>query len=145
MALHYYTYLTDVIQNRIQLNGMPLEFLDFFVFVILALLGYFIFVALRIFLSRFMKLEAISALNKWGGFALGLFRGFFLIGLVSFALAISSTAYLSESVKSSYLGKRSFTIAPNAYKWLWSNIGSKFMSNEKLNKDILEVENNFKE
>jgi len=145
MALHYYTYLTDVIQNKIQLNGMPLEFLDFFVFVILALLGYFIFVALRIFLSRFMKLEAISAFNKWGGFALGLFRGFFLIGLVSFALAISSTAYLSESVKSSYLGKRSFTIAPNTYKWLWNNIGSKFMSNEKLNKDILEVENNFKE
>jgi len=84
LSLHYYTFLSDMIQKRANLNGMPLEFLDFFVFLLLALLGYFIFVALRIFLCRFMKLEAVPVFNKWGGLALGLLRGFFLVGLVSF-------------------------------------------------------------
>ncbi len=145
LSLHYYTYLSDMLQKRSNLNGMPLEFLDFFMFLILALIGYFIFVALRIFLARFIQLEAVPVFNKWGGLALGVLRGIFLVGLVSFSLAISSTAYLSQSVQSSYLGKRTFAIAPNTYKWLWANVCSKFMGNEKLNNDILEVENNFKE
>ncbi|MFA5005292.1 MAG: CvpA family protein [Candidatus Omnitrophota bacterium] len=145
LSLHYYTYLSDMIQNRTKVNGMPLEFLDFFIFLVLVFLGYFIFVALRIFLSRFIQLEAVPLFNKWGGLALGLLRAFFLVGLVSFGLAVSSTTYLSESVKSSYLGKRSFSIVPNTYKWLWGNVGSKIMSNEKLNTDISEVEKNFEE
>jgi len=145
ISFHYYTILSDMLQKQTRLNGMPLDFVDFFIFIVLVLIGYFIFVVLRMFLSRFMQLEAVSALNKWGGLCLGVMRAFFLIGLLSFILVISSTVYLSQSVKSSYLGKRSFAIAPNTYRWLWNNLFSKFSSEEKINQDITEVENIFKE
>jgi uncharacterized membrane protein required for colicin V production len=143
MSLHYYTAFSDWIAKSshipISKESMPLEFMDFISFLILAIAGYIIFVGLRIGLYRFIKMEAVPVLNKWGGLVLGILRGFLLAGLIIFMLAISTLTYLRNSAIKSYLGKGLFKVAPATYSWLWGNITSKFMTNEKFNKTILEV------
>lgn len=144
LSLHYYTAGADFIRSRFAADKkMPLEFLDFLVFLGLAIAGYSILVLLRSVFYRFIKLEAVDRLNKWGGFLLGIVRGMLVSGLIIFMLVISSISYLRMSVKSSYLGPRFFQVAPNTYSWLWNNLTSKFMAQEKFNKTISEVQDSF--
>lgn len=143
IAMHYFTAFSDWLSGRahiyISKEGMPLEFMDFISFVILGLAGYIIFVGLRIGLCRFIKMEAVPQLNKWGALALGIARAFLLTGLIIFMLVISTLSYLRNSAINSYLARRLFKVAPATYSWLWDNITSKFMSSEKFNKTILEI------
>ncbi|PIP18921.1 MAG: hypothetical protein COT38_01550 [Candidatus Omnitrophica bacterium CG08_land_8_20_14_0_20_41_16] len=140
VSMHYYTMLSDFIKSRIPIEeNMPLEFIDFLVFLLLAISGYLLFVLLRSVFSHFIKIEAVSALNKWGGLILGLFRSILLVSLIFFTLAISSVSYLKDSVKRSYLGPRLFSIAPDTYAWAWNNLASKFINSEKQNNVVLEV------
>lgn len=142
LALHYYTVLSDWFRGRLPATEerMPLEFLDFLFFVLLALLGYGIFFLLREALSRFIKMEAVPRLNKWGGLVLGAGRGILLASLVVYVLIISSIDYFKESAQQSYLGSRLFQVAPSTYTAIWNNLMSKFMTKEKFNKTILEVQ-----
>jgi uncharacterized membrane protein required for colicin V production len=143
ISLHYYTFLSDLIQRRFLPKAMPLEFMDFIVFLLLIIFIYLFFVVLRSVLFRFVQLNAIPKINQFAGLILGIGRSFLVIGLLSFALAISSVTYLSSAVKHSYLGKRSFVIAPQTYNWLWSNICSKFSAHEKYNSTVTEVTDEF--
>ena len=150
-SLHYYTKLSDIIRSRFFYRvhspvraDMPLEFLDFLVFLILAGIGYLVFVILRSMFYRFMKMEAVPEINKIGGFILGLIRGYFTIGLLTYILTISSISYLSSSVRYSYLGSKAFFVAPGAYNWFWNNFASKFSPEEKSNTTVYEVMENFK-
>lgn len=143
VSLHYYISLSDIIQRSYLPKNMPPEFMDFLIFLILAAAGYLISVALRSTFYRFIKMEAVPKINKIGGFILGLARGFFAVGLIVYALAISTVSYLTLSVKHSYLGSRAFSIAPQTYSWLWSNLFSKFSLNEKPNPVVSDVFDNF--
>jgi len=142
-SLHYYTITSDYVRSLINKKEVPLEFLDFLSFSVLAILSYLAFVLLRSIFYRFIKMEAVPRLNKWGGFVLGLGRAFLLAGLVVFALTVSSITYLRNSAAGSYSGRRLFNVAPAAYSWLWNSIASKFMSGEKFNETIAEVQENF--
>ncbi len=143
MALHYYTILSDVIQERYSIEKMPLEFLDFVIFLALAVITYMFFVIVRSVFYRLIRMEAAKSLDKWGGLLLGVFRGFLVAGLIAFMLAISSVDYFKRSIKNSYSAGKLFNIAPDTYTWLWNNVASKFMTGEKLNKTILEVQGDF--
>jgi len=140
LSLHYYTGLSDFVRGRIGIKKLPLEFLDFLFFVALASLGYLIFVLLRTVFCHFIKTEAAPKLNQWGGFILGAVRGFLCVGLITFMLAISSVSYLKNSVKDSYSGRYLFKFTTDTYSWLWNAVTSKFMTGEKFNKTILEVQ-----
>ncbi len=142
VALHYYTNLSEIIR-RFSFKNMPLGFMAFLIFLILAAAGYLVCVALRSTFYRFIKMEAVPKINKIGGFILGLARGFFTIGLITYCLSISSVDYLAFSVKHSYLGSRAFSIAPQTYNWLWSNLFSKYYLNEKPNPVVNEVNDSF--
>ncbi|MFH1397811.1 MAG: CvpA family protein [Candidatus Omnitrophota bacterium] len=144
LSLHYYTNLSDYLGGPVPyLKNMPLDFLDFVCFIILAVLGYIIFVFLREGFSHFIKMEAVRHLNKYGGMLLGIIRSFLFTGLLIFILAISTISYLGESVKSSSLGNRFFKITPIIYSFLWNNVMSKFMTGEKFNSTVFEVKNKF--
>lgn len=143
IALHYYTSLSDVIARFFFSKEMPLEFIDFLVFLILTIAAYLGSIVLRSIFYRYMKLEAVPTINRIGGIALGIIRAYFLIGLSVFILSISSVNYLSSSVKHSHLGSRSFSISPRAYNWIFNSIISKFSTKEKLNPTIEEVSTKF--
>lgn len=140
LSLHYYTPLSDFIRSRFGLKNIPLEFLDFICFAVLAILGYAIFIVIREAFSRLINIEAVPKLNKWGGFILGIARVVLLSGLIAFALVISSVNYLKSSVIGSYSGKSMFKVASTAYVIIWNKLMSKFMSKEKFNQTILEVQ-----
>ena len=140
VALHYYTSISDLIQRRfVPKELMPLEFFDFIVFFILAWAAYLGFVALRSIFYRFMSLEATPKLNKFGGLILGIGRAFLSVGLLVYMLTISSVSYLSNSVKHSYLGRKSVIISPVTYHWLWSSVVAKFSKHEKFNPIVSEI------
>lgn len=138
-ALHYYTVFSDLIQKRFLPKEMPLEFVDFLVFVLLIAVVYLCFVGLRSLLFRFIQLNAIPRINQISGLILGLGRGFLVVGLISYSLVISSVTYLSSLTKHSYLGSRALSIAPGTYNWLWSGIFSKFSAHEKFNSTVMEA------
>jgi uncharacterized membrane protein required for colicin V production len=139
ISLHYYTSLSDMISRLVIPKEMPLEFLDFIVFIMLVASGYLAFVILRSLFYRFIKLEAVPKLNQFGGLMLGAIRVFFTVGLLTYTLMISSVQYLNEAVKYSYFGSKSMTISTNTYGWLWNNVISKFSGKEKFNPTINEV------
>jgi len=143
LSLHYYTTISDFLRQRFATEKMPLEFLDFVLCLFLAILSYAFFVLWRIVLQRFIKMEAATNLNRVGGLVVGLARGVLVTGLIMFMLVISSFGYLKNSVNASYLGKRFFGIAPATYSWLWNSIASRFMSREKFNQTVTEVQEGF--
>jgi uncharacterized membrane protein required for colicin V production len=139
VSLHYYTTLSDIIQRRFFYKYMPLEFMDFLIFLILAGAGYLGFVVLRSIFYHFIKLETVPRISQFGGFIFGLARGFLVIGLLAYILIISSVSYLSSAVKHSYSGVRACSISPGTYDWLWSSVFSKFSPQEKFNPTVTEV------
>jgi len=141
LSMHYNGAVADFIRARLPVEEkMPLEFLDFLVFLILAIAGNFVFVLLRNVVNNLIKIEAVSTLNKWGGLLLGALRSVLLVSLILFALVISSIPYLKNSVKDSYLGPKVFSTAVNTYSWIWNNVFSKFAPLEKQNSTVLEAE-----
>jgi len=143
IALHYYVAFSDLIQQRFLPEGMSLVFMDFTVFIFLITLVYLCFIGLRSLLLRFVQLNAVPKINQYLGLILGVGRGFLLVGLLSFTLVISGVAYLTSSVKHSYLGNKTFIILPQTYVWLWSNIFSKFSAKDEFNSVITKTTEKF--
>lgn len=143
LSLHYYLIFSDYIGKPIGVNNIPLEYLTSLIFIVLAILGYLVFVVLRNVFYRFIEMEAVPNLNQWGGLILGLARGVLLVSLIIFILVTSPLGYLKDSVAVSYSGKRLFKITPSVYTSLWNNIASKFITQEKFNKAILEIPKDF--
>jgi len=137
LSLHYYIVLSGYIKDWLSMGDrLPQEFLQFIIFLGLAVTGYYVFVVLRSIFYRFLKMEAVSTLNKWGSLILGFGRAVFLAGLIIFTLTISSVSYFNNSVKASYAGKRLFMVAPDTYFWLWNSLISKFAIGEKYNDTV---------
>lgn len=144
ISFHYYTLFSDAFTSRFGLKEiMPIPFMDFLCFLILALLGYLVFVLLRITFYRFINVEAVNNLNRWGGLVLGVLRGVLLSSLIMFTLVISTLTYLKKSAADSYSRRYIFNIAPNTYTWIWNTITSKFMSQESYSKTVSEVQEDF--
>jgi len=143
LSLHYYTIISDFLNARFSITAVPLEFMDFIIFAILAEMGYFTFSMLRFAFLRVVKVEAISLLNRWGGLAVGLMRAGLLIGLLTYGATISSVKYLKSSVENSYFGKYTFEISPSLYRNFWDGFISKFLPDSKANKIVEETINNF--
>jgi len=142
LSLHYYTSLVDLItqHNPATKDRIPLRFFDFISFLVLAIIGYLVFVGLRFVFERFIELEIYPVLNKILSLIVGASRAFLLTGLLVFTLVISSVSYLKNSVRESYSGRQMFVVAPNTYAWIWNNITSKFSNREEFNKTIPQVQ-----
>jgi len=144
LSSHYYIIVSDYIANWLALGKrLPLEFLDFIVFVLIAIGGYSILVLLRSVFGKLLKMEAISTLNKWGSLVLGVARALLLSSLIIFAMFISSVDYLKSSARVSYSGKHLFRVCPDTYSWIWHALTSKFATGEKFNDNITSVNEEF--
>lgn len=143
LSLHYYFSISLFLQQRFFNKKEPLLILEFFVFLVLVISGYLIFVLLRNIFYRFIKMQAVSYLDKWGGLVLGTIRGVLLVSLIIFMLVFSGVNYFETRVKHSFLGRRLFNIAPATYSWLWNALVSKFMIGEEFNHKIAETQEGF--
>ncbi len=143
ISFHYYIALGDFVKDRYAPETVPIDFLDFLIFVSLAIAVYLIFVFLRNVVFHFIKMETVPILSKWGGFILGIIRGIFTISLVIYIFAISCMPYLITSAQKSYLGGRLLNISVSTYSGIWDGFMSKFGSDEKINSVIIENQNTF--
>lgn len=140
LSLHYYTNLALILGGKFFPKKAPIKLLNFFCFLGLLMFGYLVFVLLRKLFCRFIKMEAVSNLNRWGGLILGVIRGFLLVSLFTFIFMITNLAYLKNSVANSLSGRHIIKVAPNTYLWFWNAVASKFMVKEKFNNAALEAE-----
>ena len=141
LSLHYYTKLSDFFKRRIPAaESFSVGVWDVLALFILSILGYIIFVLLRESFFRFVKTEAVSALNKWGAAILGVMRGFLLTSLIIFMLSIPLADYFRDSVRSSFSGRRLIKLSTGVYSYLWETIVTKFTPQEEANKVVLEVQ-----
>lgn len=139
LSLHYCTSLTNYVKGWAFLKPVSLEFLDLISYIILAVIAYLVFVVLRVAILRFIKMEPVPKLDRWGALVLGLLRGILLNSLIVFALVTSTILYFRYSAFESYSGKTVFKIAPAVYSGIWNGIASKFMTKDKINESIFEV------
>ncbi len=142
LAMHYYTALADFIRQRVPVTGekVPLRFLDFLCFTQLAGAGYLMFVVVRVTTTKYVKMEMVSTINRWGAGLLGFGRSVLTVGLVIFMFSISDVAYLKKSTVESYSGPRLHRVAPVLYGSLWYGFMSKFMTREKFNDMVNQAE-----
>ncbi|MCM8781298.1 MAG: CvpA family protein [Candidatus Omnitrophica bacterium] len=141
LSSHYYTTLSalavkHLIKGKQFLGGI----FDFILFIILAAIGYGVFIILRMLFYRFIKMEATPKLNKFGGLVLGIARGILLASLLMFILVVSGLDYFKVSIGGSYLGRRIFKVVPETYSRLWNDLVSKIMINERLNDRVFTVQ-----
>jgi uncharacterized membrane protein required for colicin V production len=142
LSLHYYINFSDYINSFTGKRNLPLEYLTFITFLVLVAAGFLLFALLGKLVSRFIHLEAVPVLNKWGSFILAIARSFLFVSLIIFIFVISPGTYFKNSVANSYSGKRLFKIAPATYTCLWDGVMSKFMAQEKFNGSVLKVQPN---
>lgn len=137
VSLHYFSRVSDSLLSHFK--SLDVVFSDFVCFVTLAVLSYLAIALLREVFSHFVKVEAVSLLERWGGLASGFIRGLLLASMLLIILYLSTIAYLKGSVKKSYLGSQLVLTDVKVYEFLFNGIVSKFAQSEKLNKDIYEV------
>jgi len=143
IALQYFTALSDAARSKTSFKNMPLQFVDFLFFLVLVPVSYLLFVVIREAFQRLVKTEIAPMFDKWAGFCLGVIRGLLISSLIAFALVISSIGYMKDSVRSSYLGRRMFYLSTSTYTTVYEGIISKFSNQEKINKTISEIRNDF--
>lgn len=136
LSLHYYIALLAIIGN---FKGIAAESISLLFLIILALLGYFVFVFLRRIILRLINIEAENQINVWGGFILGMARGVLSVSLIVYILVISPINYLRTSALNAYSAKYLVKAAPATYGFLWNKIMSKFMAKEEINENVFEV------
>lgn len=139
LSLHYYSFLANSFVGRLGFKNQRIEALEFVFFIILAAMGYVLFMLFRLLLCRFVTAEVTPNLTRWGGLIVGLVRSFLLSSLVLFIFLVSSLSYFKKSIDNSFSGKYIVNVAPTTYSWFWYNIMSKFKTNEKFNKSALDV------
>lgn len=137
VSLHYFSRAGDFLQQRFPI--VKLVHWDFICFTILAVMGCLAMAAARDIFCRFVKVEAASGLNKWGGMLAGFSRGCLTASMLLLLLYFSTAAYLKESVKKSYLGSQSVVTDVKVYEFIFNNIVSKFSPGDKLNQGVYEV------
>jgi uncharacterized membrane protein required for colicin V production len=144
ISFHYFTAVSDLLMKRVsEEQGFPVDFMDFLVCLLLIVAVYLLFTLLRIVVCHFVKMEAVPALSKWGGFILGIARGIIASSLVILMLFISTIGYLSASAKSSYIGQRIFNVSISTYEALWNGVMHKFVSGEKFNGTVRQVQQEY--
>lgn len=140
LSLHYYINFSDYIIEQTPAKNLPVEYPAFFSFVVLAVIGYLFFVFLGKAFSRFFHTEAASTLNRWGSLILGIARSFLFASLIMFIFVVAPVGYFRKSVDSSYSGKYLLKVAPEAYRWLWDSVMSKFRVQEKFNESAIKIQ-----
>ena len=139
LSFHYYFSLADYLDGRLQAKSFPDPIIQLSAYVILFSFGYLLFWLLRILVFRFMAVQLNPFLSKWGGFALGIFRGLLTSSLILFALLIPRGGYFRDSIHYSLSGPYFYRIAGDTYTWVWEKVVSKLNSADEFNKAIQNV------
>jgi uncharacterized membrane protein required for colicin V production len=145
LSLHYYVSLSNLVIEYLNIKDTPEQVVYFAIIVILATIGYLLFVGLRNLVYHYVKIDSVSNTEKWGGLVLGIARAVLLASLVTFVVVLTNIKYFKSSVKDAYSQKYLFRAAPDTYTWIWQNAISKIPASGNYNQDITRIESIRKE
>ncbi|MBN1913908.1 MAG: CvpA family protein [Candidatus Omnitrophica bacterium] len=145
LSLHYYISLGGLFLKITHLSKTFIPFLTFLSFILLAVLGYIIFIVLRNIFFRFFNIQPNPELDKWGGLILSMIRGFLILSIFSYGLAISPISYFKNSTKDSLSGRYIIRVAPFVYLGMWNILMSKFMVGEDVSPFAWEIPDSLSE
>jgi uncharacterized membrane protein required for colicin V production len=137
LSLHYYISISGYFSKRFDIDHV---FVECFVFIVLAGLGYSFFLLLRLLLKRFINMEVVPTISRWGGLILGIFRAFLLGSLILYFFLATDNPYLRKSMKTSFSGMGLVYLAPMFYSSSWNGVISKLAVHEKFNSAVFEIE-----
>jgi len=137
VSLHYYISIAGFFSKRF---GLDHTFVECFIFLALASLGYSFFLILRLLFKRFINMEVVPTISRWGGLILGIFRSFLLGSLILYFFLATANPYLRKSMKTSFSGMGLVYLAPMTYSSLWNGVISKLAVHERFNSAVFETE-----
>lgn len=137
LSLHYYYSIGGYFSKRFDIDRV---FVECFVFIVLAGLGYSFFLLLRLLLKRFVNMEVVPTISRWGGLILGIFRAFLLGSLILYFFLATDNPYLRKSMRTSFSGMGLVYLAPMFYSSSWNGVISKLAVHEKFNSAVFEIE-----
>lgn len=112
-AVYYYEALSRLIGDYFPVVS-PVSNLLSFTGIYVAVL--FIIKIINILIAKIIKIEAVSAFEKFGGLLLGFLRGALLTSLLLISLAFTPLPYFEKSIKErSYTGQVVLKITPFLY------------------------------
>ncbi len=136
LAYHQYIKISNFSERFLPFFGASgINLLGFFTFLILAFLGYSIFLIIRKVLMLLIKMEPVSLLNRWGAITLGLIRGALFCSMVLFVASISNINCLTNSLSRSFSAPGLIKLAPNVYLSLWNSVLFRFMNKQAPNEE----------
>ena len=140
LACHHYTRVSIFFSSRLHLESQTLiNLLDFSLFFILAVLGYFLFAVIRRMVSVLVKVETVSLLNRWGALVLSFLRWSLFASLVIFTSSVLNNAYLNNSILNSLSGSKIFRLTPKVYYFLWDKLMCHLEDERAINKAVFQV------
>jgi len=139
LCFHYYSGAASAVHGFGAFKAVPLPVVTICLYVLLFFIGYGAFLLLRLGLKRFITMEVVPEVSKWGGCALSFLRSFFVISPVLYACLLLPGDYFPKSLQRSLSGPALVRVAPSTYSFFWNAILSKFRGQETINKAVKET------
>jgi uncharacterized membrane protein required for colicin V production len=137
-SLNYYPALSAFINSKINFSPELVDFNSYLVILFSAVVS---LALIRDIVLKLVKIEAVSALNKWGGICLGFARSLIITSAILFSFLIINNDYLKTSMQKSYFSKNIVKINAKIYEFTWQNLVIRFFPGNTFNNKALELTN----
>lgn len=134
LGMHYFSGLSDYLRQHPGLKLVPRDMLSLLVFLTLVMMGYSILVGLRLALHKFLTVQVVPGVSRWGGCAASFLRGILACSLLVYALFIPQSHYLRASCRSALCGSVLLETGPRIYGWIWNGLAGRLMTGERFNR-----------
>jgi hypothetical protein len=98
VSLQHAGWIVSFLAGRIHLP-VPEKWLHLFFVAVLFIVTYLIFGLIHRGLSKLLRLETATGLNRWGGLILGFLRGGYVTSLILVVLSCAPSGALEEGIK----------------------------------------------
>ncbi len=116
VSLQHAGWVVSLITKRVSLP-VPETWIHVLLIVVLFIATYLIFGLIQRGLSKLLRLETATGLNKWGGLLLGFLRGGYITSLILVVLSQAPSSLLEKGIKEDSLsGPYLIQAAPKVYE-----------------------------
>jgi len=135
VGLHYYTLLAALLAKK---TDMSLEILECSFFILLVSL---VVIAVKYMRDGFLmifKFETTHAgVNQWGSGVFSIIRALFLASLIMFGMLLTRVEWLQRETMTSLSSRLALKVAPNTYRYVYSNLIGKIFAREHFNQEVI--------
>lgn len=136
VTMHYYERFADFLS--VQFFGRKVS-AEFIAFVLLGVWIYAIFVLIGKGWALILRIEVRKEFAHYGGMVLALMQGYFICGMIFFALLLTNHAQLYSGAQKAVSGHVFRYVAVDFYRAGYSSLVARAFPDEPFNKKALDV------